>query len=181
MGLFGNKKARDKLLGVATNYSIQAMTSYLKSRKQYEDRLTIFDAEGIDNNVNLLSETIYLMGVYDSLIRCLDNKYEILEIKDAVGLLNAEMLSRDEFQGYQTWLEHALKEGEYVHGSYQIKDKKIKLLDVLFIAGQLSFIKFHTKEDGLVPDTLGLEDGYDFYDFKEFVELKERFNNGLDI
>ena len=42
MGFFGNKKAKEKLLGVATNYSIQAMTSYLRSRKQYEERLTIF-------------------------------------------------------------------------------------------------------------------------------------------
>lgn len=174
MGLFSNKKAKEKLIGLAMTSSILVMTTYLKSRKKYEESLTIFDAEGIDNNVNLLSETIYLMGVYDGLVRSLDNKYEIINHEDAMGLLQAEMVSRSELEGYETWLREALKEGEYVPGSYQINDKKLNLLNILFVAGQLSFIKFSTKEDGIVPDVLGLDDEYEFYDFREFKEIRER-------
>ena len=181
MGLFSNKKAKEKLIGVAMNSSINAMNSYLKSRKKYEDCLIIFNAEGMDNNVNLLSETIFLMGVYDALVRSLDNKYEILNHEDAMGLLQAEMVSRAELEGHETWLRQALKEGEYVQGSYQISSKSIQVLNVLFVAGQLSYVKFYTKIDGIVPDTLGLEDGYEFYDFKEFKEIKNRFDYEVSL
>lgn len=180
MGLFSNTKAKEKLLKVATNNSIQVMSSYLKSRKKHETSLTIFDGPGMDNNINHLSETIYLMGVYDCLIRTLDNKFEILTHADVIGVLQAEMSSCPELTGYEVWLEQALKEGEYVPGSYQLNDQRIKPLNILFVAGQLSYIKFFSKNDGLTPDVLGLEDEYNFYDFKEFIEIKEVFTKALE-
>lgn len=181
MGLFGgSKNKRAKMLELASSYAVQAMDAYLKSKEKHANKLIIFAADDLDNNVNLLCEAIYLMGVYDGLIRCLDNTFSVLSNKDALGFLQAEVVSRDELSGYEAWLRHALTEGEYVLGSYQIKDKKIKPIDILFIAGQLSFTKFFTKEDGLVPDTLGLDHDYDFYDFKEFTELAKRFNQERD-
>jgi len=180
MGLFSsNKKEKAKMLELASGYAVFAMDAYLNSKQKHSDKLTIFDGDGLDNNVNLLCEAVYLIGVYDGLIRCLDNTFETLTNKDALGFLQAEVVSRDELNGYETWLRQALQEGEYVPGSYQIKDRDLKQIDTLFIAGQLSFTKFFTKQDGIVPETLGFDSEYDFYDFKEFAELAEMFKQEL--
>ena len=122
------------------------------------------------------------MGVYDGIVKSIDNKYEILNHKDAINILQTEMASRTEFEGYDVWIEEALKEGDYVQGSYQMYDKRLNLLNILFVAGQLSFIRFTTKDDdGFMKYSLwgGLktDNDYEFYDFREFREIKERINN----
>ena len=159
--------------------SISIMDTYLKSRSKHLDKLTIF--EELDNNINLLCETIYLMGVYDALITKLDNKYKYIDYRDAVGLLSAEFQTRPEFSGYIVWLEQALKEGEYLPSSYQIKDRSLELIDTLFIAGQLSLSKaMGNKGETIIPEMLGLDPEYVFYDFKEFNELKETWKKELE-
>lgn len=179
MGWFTNKKEREKLLGHASAHSVLVMDSYLKSRSKHEEKLTIFEAPDLDNNINLICETIFLLGVFDGLIVYLDNKYEHLEPKDVLGFLNAEFHSRPEFEGYEVWLKQAITKGEYVPGSYRIDS--VKAIGNLFVAGKLSLNKLMNKEDNLTPEALGLDSDYEFYNFKEFTELRERFNGELGI
>ena len=67
----------------------------------------------MDDNVNRLSETIFLLSFYDALIAHFDNRLKYLKISDAAGFLNAEFQTNEELEGYTVWLEHALKDGRY--------------------------------------------------------------------
>ena len=169
---------KDELLDQASQHSIVAMDAYLKSRSKHLAKLEIYDATlGFDDNINRFSESIFLLGVYDHLIRTLDTKLENLTHEDAVSFLHAELVSREELEGYEVWLDWVLKEGEYIQGHYRINDRRIQLLDILFTSGQLSYSKFINKVDGIAPEVLGLDSGHEFYDFKEFVELKHIVNS----
>ena len=177
-GLFGKKKAEKKaMLGKASTQSIITMDAYLRSRNNHQEKLSIFVAPDLDNNVNLLCESIYLLGVFDCLILTLDSKMKYLSHKDAAGFLHAEIVSRPELLGYETWLRQALAKGDYLPGSYKIESEELKEIDKLFVAGHPSFTNFYSKEDGLVPEALGLDNSYEFYDFKEFTELKDKFES----
>tara|TARA_B100001057_G_C22674571_1_gene881309 strand:+ start:71 stop:601 length:531 start_codon:yes stop_codon:yes gene_type:complete len=170
--------SNQELLEQAAHHSIIVMDAYLKSRSKQPAKLEIFDTSlGFDDNINRLSESIFLLGVFDQLIRTLDTKLENLTHEDAVGFLHSEVVSREELEGYEVWLDWVLKEGEYTQGNYRINDRKIQVLDILFTSGQLSCSKFINKVDGIVPEVLGLDSEHEFYDFKEFVELKHIVNS----
>ena len=49
------------------------------------------------------------------------------------------------------------------------------------MGGQICLSKFITKKNGLTPELIGLDSDYKFYDFKEFTEIRERFNEELGI
>lgn len=176
MGWFTNKKDKEKILTTASMYATAVMDIYLQSRNKHKDKLTIFDAPGMDDNINRLSETIFLLGVYDGLVSFVDNRYKYLKPEDVLGFLNAEFQSREDFEEYEVWLEQALIQGEYTPGKYHMRDLDIAILETLFNAGQLCLSKVITKKDGLTPELIGLDSDYEFYDFKEFTEIQERFN-----
>ena len=180
MGWFTNKKDEEKIMKTASMYSAVIMDSYLKSRKKHQDKLTIFDSPGMDDNINRLSETIFLLGVYDGLVSFVDNRYKYLkpEYSHSVFLLT-QFSSREEFERYDVWLEQALIQGEYTPGKYHMRDLDVAILETLFNAGQLCLSKVITKKDGLTPELTGLDSEYEFYDFKEFTEIRERFNEEL--
>ena len=168
------------------SWGMMVMRLYLKSKEKHKDKLTIFDAPGMDNNINLLCETVFLLGVYDAIVRYWDTTFEYLKPQDSLGILGAEFESVEELKGYSTWLDQAIKQGTYTPGAYRMKDPKVEYIDTLFVAGQYSFSKLKDlREEVLLPQALGVEDigvdiDYDFYDFSDFVLLRERFIAGLE-
>ena len=172
---FNSRKKRRDRLEKASQWGILVIDQYLKSREKHKEKLTIFDGPGMDNNINLLCETIYLLGVFDAIVRYFDTNYKYLKPEDALGLLGAEFTTREELKGYNTWLEQAITQGSYSAGAYRIKESGIEQIDTLFIAGQLSFSKLKdNREEVVVPEFLGIETDYEFYDFSDFVALSER-------
>ena len=178
---FRRKKERQERLETVATWSPLMMNAYLASRKKHFEKLTIFDGPGMDDNVNRLSETIFLLGFYDAMIHHVDESLKFLNIDDTVDTLEKEFLNTLEIQDYKVWLEYALKDGTYTSNNYSYKDTRIEPINSLFYAGQKLFkVMAEKREEGLLPISIGFNtEGYDLYDFKEFLDLKEIWETEL--
>ena len=159
--------------------SVAIMDMYEKSRLKHKSKLVIFP--NVDMNINILCEVIFLIGLFESIVRHQDPKLKYLKQEDVVGFLGAEFDSRETFFGHQIFLEQALKEGDYYIGSYRIKEKGLEGMDTLFTAGQLCFERLRAEGDDLKSAIiLGIDD-YELYDFERLNKkaLSEFKKEGL--
>ena len=178
---FRKRKERKALLDAVKTWAFLIFDMYLKSKEKHIQSLEVFDIKKT-SHLNEFCECIFLLGLYDALVLNFDKEKKYLKPKDTEGILVQQFLVAED-ESYKPYygISHNLElEGEYQLGSYKIEEEDIKPLESLFYAGHECFKRLvANKEEVVLPIISGVkkENNFDLYDFKEFSDLKLKWES----